>query len=472
MKRLLAHGAERQGMFQMTIPITNASATSKDRTWNTITKLRFSLVLNWSLSALLCISLILCISFRRTDLSDISQNIGPKIVTAQQIKAGLSDMDAAAGNILLLPHNLQQEQNDDRYDSRRILVTESLSGALQNDRFNSRQNDAIRSLADGLGVYEQDAALARFLHLRDIAGSRLVYRMTHSQMHDTLLPAADSFSDAVSQKLEATYSRRSGVSIAVQIVCWTFAALSGASLLLTQIFLRRKMNRIFNLGLLISTLFSLLILLYTSGLCIQDNRSVNEVRASFDSLKNLWRLRAAAYDCVSEESRWLMDTPQAPQYEQVFAQQSKLIYDSPSGFPSPAEIDSDGLKSDAKGLLADISRNVRSDRAKTLSKQLLSSYGSFLESDKKLRAMELRGDHGGAVSYCVGRKANQHDTIVTRFNSVLDGMLLEEQSIYNSETAAGTERLVWHLPLTLLAFVATLVLSWIGLKDRIKEYSF
>ena len=64
-------------------------------------------------------------------LLTISREIVPEIIAAQRIKAGLSDMDATAANVLLLNHGEQQEQADDHYEAHRIEVTESLASVLQ-----------------------------------------------------------------------------------------------------------------------------------------------------------------------------------------------------------------------------------------------------------------------------------------------------------------------------------------------------
>ena len=115
----------------------------------------------------------------------------------------------------------------------------------------------------------------------------------------------------------------------MRVLGWAFGLLSIASLIITQVFLSHRTHRMLNPGLLGATALALALMLYTQRLFSQDESTLQTVKASFAAVINLWQIRALAFDADAEESRWLMDTPQAPQYEQAYFAQSGLILTIP-----------------------------------------------------------------------------------------------------------------------------------------------
>ena len=315
-------------------------------------------------------------------------------------------------------------------------------------------------------------AVARLLHLRGQSGSRLVFRVTHSEMHDTLLPAADAFSKAVRDNLETTYKQRQVETRITWALGWGFGLLLLTFLIAAQIFLSRRTRRTLNLGLLTATVIALWLLFSTHRLFSQDDAAFQTTRASFDAVSDLWQIRALTFDADAEESRWLMDTPQAPQYEQAYQSQSLLILAPPAGQPLETLFKQGALPDGATGGLANAARNAISETARSAAADALVAYGAFVQTDKRLRALEGAGHHSAAVNFCVGRGPGEHDRAFIQFDAMLAKMLTGEKSVFDSATTEGLRRFVGYNPLAALALLAILVASGMGLRARLREYAF
>jgi hypothetical protein len=453
-------------------PGVNTNVSHVSKRWNTPRILQTALASIWVSSLLFFCLALSGVNLRQQALRTISQNIAPNVVAAQRIKANLSDMDATAADILLLPHNAQQEQCDDRYEARRTEVSESLASVVQEGHHSEAEYQAIRTLSAALGTYENDVAVARLLHLRGQLGSRLVFRVTHSEMHDTLLPSADAFGKVVRDELEDAYRRREANATIMRALVWIAGLLSIVSLIVTQGFLSHRMHRTLNPGLLGATGLTIVLLIYTQSLYSNDEKTLQTAKKSFASVMNLWQTRALAFDADAEESRWLMDTPQAPQYEQAYFAQSGLILTLPAGKPIGVNLSQEPLANDATGSLATTVRSANADSARAMAQAMLLAYGAFVETDGRLRALEQKGDHSGAVNFCIGRQPGQHDWAFTQFDAALDKMLTEDQSAFHSAVTHGLSRFAVYDVLAAIALLGILALSGIGLKARLQEYAF
>ncbi len=443
--------------------------------WTTPRLLQAALAALW-LAALLFLAAALAGAHqRRQALQTIGRDAAPNIIAAQRIKAGLSDMDAAAADVLLLPPGVPQEQADDRYEARRVEVTEDLERAAQKVNFGEAERGPIRTLADALGTYETDVAQARLLHLRGELGSRLVYRMTHSEMHDVLLPAADALNQANDTALEAAYRRQQASSGVALALVWLAGLLLTALLAVTQVFLSRRTRRTFNPPLLAATVITLAFLLHAGAVFPQESDTLRVVKEdAFASISTLWQTRATAFDADSEESRWLMDTPQAPQYQQLFDAQSAQIAALPPGASYEsvlADVDQGREADGFGGDLAATLRAVHFPGERDAAREMLRAYGVYAGTDRKMRALENGGDHGAAVALCVGQRPGQHDWAFAAFDAALGRTLEIDQRAFDDAVAGGFRALAGFDALAVLALLAVAALSGLGLRARLREYA-
>lgn len=453
-------------------PRTGSSLTAAGW-WNTPRRLQAAIPAIWIACLIFLLVALYGAQQHRLALQTIGQRSAPGIIAAQRIKAGLSDMDATAANVLLLDHGAQQEAADDHYEERRKDVTETLTTIVQGDEHSDAEVKAARTLAVALATYENDVTVARLLHLRSEQGSRLVYRMTYSEMHDVLLPAAGAFDQAARSALEATYQQQQWASRITLGLCWFFGPALLSVLVVVQIYLSRHMRRTLNPGLLGATLIVAFLLFHTQQLFSQEAGTLDVVKSSFGAVSDLWQTRALAFDADAAESRWLMDTPQAPQYEQTYSTQTALILAMPSGDPvDPIGVARGAFPADAKGSLVSVVKAADTIDAKEAAVAMVKAYGTFLGTDGKLRALEQDHHHGSAVAFCIGRDPGQHDWAFSRFDSSLETLLKQVQHTFDASVAEGLQRFVGYDVLAVFGILAAAALAWAGLRPRLKEYAF
>ncbi len=453
----------------MTLPASGAPL------WTTPRRLQAILGALWLAVLLFLMAALTGAHQHRQALQTIGRDAAPSIIGAQRIKAGLTDMDAAAADVLLLPPGLAQEQADDHYEASRVEVTQNLVRAAQNVNFGEAERGPLRTLADALGVYEADVAQARLLHLRGEPGSRLVYRMTHSEMHDTLLPAADALNQANNDVLETAYRQQQSSGSLFRALVWLSGLLVIALLVAAQIFLSRLTRRTFNLPLLGATVLTLALLLHTSGVFSEASRTLQTVKAeAFSSISTLWQIRAIAFDANSEESRWLMDTPQAPQYEQLFYAQSDKIAALPVDQTYGtllAGLDQGTLPQDFHGGIADMLSSIHFPGEKEAGREMLRTYGIYAGTDKRMRALENSGHHGAAVDDCVGLQPGQHGRAFAQFDAALDRTLTIDQQAFDSAVADSVREQAGYDILATLTLLAAALLIGAGMRARLREYT-
>ena len=416
--------------------------------WATPRRLQAALFALWLAAALLLLAALVGASQRRQALQTIGYDAAPSIIGTQQIKAGLSDMDASAAQVLLLPPSIAQEQADDHYEMRRVGVTEDLTRAAHSLSLSEKERQPLRTLADALGTYETDVAQARLLHLRGEPGSRLVYRMTHSEMHDTLLPAADALRGASDQALVSAYRKQQAASRVTLALLWAAGLLLLGLLITMQIFLLRLTRRTFSPPLLGATLITAVFLWHAGASFTRQQDTLRAVNDSFASVSSLWEMRATAFDLNSEESRWLMDTPQAPQYEQLYQAQSGHLTDV-AGKQNTGEFPGE----------QDAMRDT------------MGTYALYGGTDKRLRALENGGSHGAAVAFCMGTLPGQHQGAFDQFDGALGRTLAIDQKAFDSIAADGVRRQAGQDLIASLAVLGVVALIGLGLRPRLQEYA-
>ncbi len=419
-------------------PTAALSTVPAHHHWPTPRRLVAALAALWLAALLLLLVALWGVGQRRQALQVIGRDTALNIVNAQQIKADLSDMDASAAQVLLLPPGIAQEAADDHYEKRRVEAT-GLTEAASGAGYRGAAQQQLQTLTSALGTYETDVAQARLLHLRGEPGSRLVYRMTHSEMHDTLLPAADALRAASSQTLEAASRRQQASSKTTLALLWVSGLLLLALLIGTQLFLLRLTRRTLSLPLVGATLLTLIFLLYTSALWTRQGDTLGTVSRAFASVSGVWEMRATAFDMNSEESRWLMDTPQAPQYEQLYAAQSAHL-------------------ADVLGRQAD-------------APEITAAFAAYGVTDRRLRALEDGGNPSGAVRYCVGTGPGQHQGTFDQFDAALGRTLEAGQNDLEGAVSEAEHRQAGYDILALLAVVGAAALIGLGLRPRLLEYA-
>jgi hypothetical protein len=244
----------------------------------------------------------------REAIQIIGRDTAPGIIAAQHVSAAMADMDAAAVN------DLQS------FDNRRKEASEVLIEAAENIKHDDERGP-IRALALGLSSYSQQIQRALDLRKAKDPGYIDAYRAAAQTMDETLLPAALALDHAKRTVFDRAYAdQQKWSSASMLFLVLSILALIGV-LISIQVFLTRRMRRMINPLLMISTgLAFLSFFIFADAFTTADRQLKVAKQDAFESIHVLWKARAVGYSAKADRSRSLMDVAHASQYEQAFQQ--------------------------------------------------------------------------------------------------------------------------------------------------------
>jgi len=188
---------------------------------------------------------------RSSTVNRVTTVSGPLTVQAQQLYRALSDADATAASAFLAdgqePAALRQ-----RYEGDIASATAALSAATAADR----DQPTVARIAAQLPVYTGLVETARTYNRQNLPVGAAYLREASALMRDELLVAAKDLYDAETAQVEADRRAASGFPwLAVPLLLLGIAGLVAA-----QVYLTRRTNRLFNLGLVGATVLAVALL--------------------------------------------------------------------------------------------------------------------------------------------------------------------------------------------------------------------
>lgn len=184
---------------------------------------------------------------RSATLNRVTTGSGPLTVRAQELYRALSDADATAASAFLAggqePAALRA-----RYENDIAAATAALSAATAADS----NAPTVARIAAQLPVYTGLVETARTYNRQNLPVGAAYLREASALMRDQLLVAAKGLYDAETARVEADRQAASGFPwLAVPLLLLGIAGLVAA-----QVYLTRRTNRLFNLGLLGATVLA------------------------------------------------------------------------------------------------------------------------------------------------------------------------------------------------------------------------
>jgi hypothetical protein len=447
----------------------------QDRLATTPGRLWLALLAVWLLALLFFAAVAAGVRLHRRAIQTIGKDAAPSIVAAQKIRASLADMHSNAANILLYQPG-QGEGPARDYEKRRREVTEGILDAAGNITYGEAEKGPLRRLLEGLGNYEAAVARARVLHERKERGYLEQHRSADQIMSGALLPAADDLDRANRDALDRGYAAaRASSSWALAGVVLAGLALLGV-LAVAQVFLTRRMRRLLNPGLAAASALALGFLIYTIVVFNLRARSLKVAKEdAFQSIHDLWRARAEAYDANGDESRWLLDRARAADYQKSFdAKSARLISPLPEGDAHEqllAEVQRGAKPSGFKGYLADELGNITFAGEREAALSALETFRQYMAIDADIRRLERAGKHDKAVALCLGEKPGESNWAFARFDDALGKTIQINQDAFDAAVERSFRSLgVFDLAAPLAA-LGVAVLAFFGLLPRLREYA-
>jgi hypothetical protein len=315
----------------MNTVITNLLQEVKDA--STPKLLRWSLFLTWGTSLLLITTAVMAVQSQRDAIKTVGLDAVPSILNAQRIKDSLADMDANAANELLVKPGLNPDAVTG-YNQRREKIAKLLVAVTENITYDDQERIPIQTIQIKLGDYIQLIQQARDFNAQGNEASKLqAYRSAAELLDAALLPAATTLAEVNKKQLDRSYQDQRAFafySLLVMLLCGL--VLLGV-LVKMQLFLKQRMNRIINPGLLAASTVTTIFLGYAVFTLLSAGHHLKVAKEdAFDSLYALRVSRALSYSANGDESRYLLDKSLSQQHEQAF-------FDTPHAYASNLQAD-------------------------------------------------------------------------------------------------------------------------------------
>lgn len=441
--------------------------------WSTPRLLQTGRIVLLLLIVLLLIVELQSTAMHRKAMDTISHDTAPSIIAAQRIRASISGMNAELANELLsAPESGLAALTN--YDAQRDQAAAALVAAAENITFGESERGPIRTLGNGLAIFEELSQKIRDEHETNDPATMETYHQAESLVSRSLLPAANDLDRANSSVLERTYREATTNDTVARGGVIFFGLLVLASLVTMQAFLSQRTRRTLNPMLLGSTLLVLCITVHTVSAMSTATEQRRVAKAdAFDSVSALWRARAVAYKAEGEESQFLLEPAFAPEAQRAFTTDVDLLAHAPDGL-SPDQLvaaSRNGPPVDGfNGYLADELRNVTFPGERDAALQTLVTFESYTELDARVRELARSGQHGRAVDLSVSPNPGGAAWAFRQFDGALGDALAMNQQAFEA-AAADSQRALRGLDLeTLAALVVAGFLIFLGVDARLREY--
>ena len=404
----------------------------------------------------------------RQGLQTLGKDAAPSVVLAQKIKTSLADLDANAANHFLEAeggaHTARTAFLKDRDD-----VSDRVVSAAQNITYGDEERVPIKTMVEGLQTYAASADSALALRSSDYHGAASQYFGASKFLHETLLPAADALSDANDKHLEEGWKSCQNSAAARVAVTIAASVVLAVILVLTQIYLARRMRRILNVPLVLATLLVLGFSLWMTARLVSANSALRAAKEdAFDSVHALWKARAVAYDANGDESLYLIETAWRPRFEETFHQKAALLVDSPTTTQLLEDAEND--KIEFKGFLGAELRNITFPGEKRAALDTLQGFALYMNIDRKIRALEMAGRHDEAIAVCTGYNPGQSNWAFEQFDKALGLTLDINQQEFDKDITRAFGDLAGLEGWAAAVAVAAAFLTIIGILPRLAEY--
>ena len=388
-------------------------------------------------------------SVRGSAARAVGLEAAPELVAAEDLYGSLADADATA-SIIFLKAGRESPALRDRYE-RDVRAAGNRLAALAHDVTSSQSElNAVSTISKQLPIYAGDVETARANGRLGFPVGEAYLKSASSLMHDEMLPAATTLYEHAATRLDDEY--RSGTST-TEIVLVVVGGLAVLALLSgVQLFITRRSNRIFNVGLVAATVLVVIMLGWTLVRFVSaQNSLVDAQRKGSDSVQLLSAARILTLQAQADENKTLIERGGGAAYADDFDRVVKRL----GGADGRS-----GLLGEARGVEA------RSGSAARLNPMT----ADFVTLRQVHRAIRTADDVDAEYRVAVDKATGPEASVIRRLDRGLSKQIATaERRLDNHATAArgGFGALAVGIPLLL---VLAGLLALIGLQRRITEY--
>jgi hypothetical protein len=322
------------------------------------------------------------------------------VLAAQDLYRALSDADATIASAFLLggsePAALRTRYQNDLAAASDALV--QLAGGARAESAAA----PTRQIAANLPVYTGLVETARTLNRQGLPLGAAYLREASALMRDAMLPAAQNLYRAVSAQLA---DARDGAS-ALPWVALPVALLALIGLVVAQVYLARRTNRVFNIGLVAATAAALVAALWLGAAWAGSANHLTASRRDGSAQVDVFaQARIAALQARGDESLTLVARGAGAAFEKRFTEtMTRLAGSDGAG----------GLLGQARSRATDSAGRAAVDAA-------IADVKQWRDLHKRIRELDDSGRYTEAVQLAVGTGQSDAGSVFTRLDEHLAG---------------------------------------------------
>jgi hypothetical protein len=442
--------------------------------WNTLRLLTAGRTAILVADLLLLIAAIAGTHAHRAAMQTIGKDSAPSIIAAQRIRSALAEMDADEANELITPAGMATPAAA-AYERHRIEAAQALIEAAANITYGDSERLPIETLQVSMGTYERLIQEAEDLNDAGQHEAAVRYFWGAGFILDgTLLPAADLLDTANNSILERTYRNVAFSALAWRTCILLLGLLATALAAAAQFFLFRRMHRLLNPLLLIATVLTLGLTLYTFTTLGREEHDLKVAKEdAFTSVRALSRARASAFSAYSKETRSVLDRLHAADYERDFAANANALACLPPVMPVSRvlrDAKSGSVTPGFTGYLADELNNITFPGERDAAVETLATFEDYLSTDARMRDLVRKGKTNDAIDVAIGTAEGQSARDYNQFDRALVRTLDINRQAFTVSVDNGLSvlrGLEWKASVTGGCMA---ILTLLGFAPRIREY--
>jgi hypothetical protein len=257
-----------------------------------------------SLGVLACVALAWVLGFyavghRQQGIRTVGTDVQPVVVESRSIQSLLSGADASAANSFLAG-GVEPADQRARYLAGIQQAQDELAKAAGGGGATLKAQNAIRTIAESGASYAGLVESARANNRQGFPVGAGYLRRATALLNSRILPASDALYQESVVRLNAGYAAAAGSGATVGVLVGTVVLF--VALVAAQVFLRRRTNRMLNVGLVAATAVSVLLIGWTLFSVVTEGSQVSAARQRADALNVLAQARVTAFRAKSDES--------------------------------------------------------------------------------------------------------------------------------------------------------------------------
>jgi len=292
---------------------------------------------------------------------------------------------------------------------------------------------------------------ARTLNRQDLPLGAAYLREASALMRDALLPAAQDLYRAVSSQLATARDHAS----AVPWLALPLALLALIGLVAAQVYLARRTNRVFNVGLVAATAAALVAVLWLGVAWVGAAGHLSASRRDGSAQVDLFaQARIAALQARGDESLTLVARGAGAAFEKRFTEaMNRLAGEDGTG-----------------GLLGQARSRATDGRSRTAVDQAIADVKQWRGLHKRIRELDDSGRYPEAVTLAVGTDEASAGGVFNRLDEHLAGGLTDGGDRFAREVRAAGNALRGVAGGLGVLMALVLVGVLVGLGQRVLEY--